>query len=130
MPRAAPEGFPRARRLLVAAQFDYVFADPVKNADAYFVVLARCRVQTGGGPRLGLVISRKCAARAVERNRLKRLVRESFRRRWSQWQTCPVDVVVMGRRAAVTVAAASLTASLTQHWQYVMRRLCAECCSF
>ena len=32
-----------------------------------------------GGPRLGLLVTRKHAARANERNRLKRCVREAFR---------------------------------------------------
>jgi ribonuclease P protein component len=33
----------------------------------------------GGAPRLGVLVSKKHAARAVERNRLKRCIREAFR---------------------------------------------------
>ena len=32
-----------------------------------------------GGPRLGLLVTRKHAARASERNRIKRCIREAFR---------------------------------------------------
>jgi ribonuclease P protein component len=32
-----------------------------------------------GGPRLGLLVTRKHAARATERNRIKRCIREAFR---------------------------------------------------
>jgi len=32
-----------------------------------------------GGPRLGLLVTRKHAARATERNRIKRCLREAFR---------------------------------------------------
>ena len=47
-----------------------------------------------GNPRLGLVISRKAAGAAVARNRIKRLVRESFRH--TQTQLGGFDIVVIG----------------------------------
>jgi ribonuclease P protein component len=45
-----------------------------------------------GGPRLGLLVTRKHAARATERNRIKRCVREAFR--LEQAGLGPVDVLV------------------------------------
>jgi len=46
-------------------------------------------------PRLGLAISRKVARTAVARNRIKRVIRESYR----HWQTSlgTLDIVVLGR---------------------------------
>jgi ribonuclease P protein component len=35
--------------------------------------------RNAGGPRLGLLVTRKHAARAAERNRIKRCLREAFR---------------------------------------------------
>jgi ribonuclease P protein component len=45
-----------------------------------------------GGPRLGLLVTRKHAARASERNRIKRCIREAFR--LEQETLGPVDLLV------------------------------------
>jgi ribonuclease P protein component len=45
-----------------------------------------------GRPRLGMLISRKHSARAVERNRIKRCIREAFR--LEQEKLGPVDLLV------------------------------------
>jgi ribonuclease P protein component len=45
-----------------------------------------------GGPRLGLLVTRQHAARASERNRIKRCVREAFR--LEQAGLGPMDVLV------------------------------------
>ena len=46
--------------------------------------------------RLGIVVSKRVARRAVDRNRLKRLVRETFRRR--QQELAGFDLLVRPRR--------------------------------
>jgi ribonuclease P protein component len=48
--------------------------------------------RNAGGPRLGLLVTRKHAARAVERNRIKRCLREAFR--LEQERLGPLDVLV------------------------------------
>ena len=48
------------------------------------------------GPRLGLVIAKKSVKHAVQRNRIKRLARESFRMQQCQLQD--VDAIVLARR--------------------------------
>jgi ribonuclease P protein component len=48
--------------------------------------------RNAGGPRLGLLVTRKHAARAVERNRIKRCLREAFR--LEQARLGPLDVLV------------------------------------
>jgi ribonuclease P protein component len=45
-----------------------------------------------GGPRLGLLVTRKHAARASDRNRIKRCIREAFR--LEQERLGPVDLLV------------------------------------
>lgn len=45
-----------------------------------------------GSPRLGMMISRRHAARAVVRNRIKRCIREAFR--LEQERLGPLDVLV------------------------------------
>jgi ribonuclease P protein component len=48
--------------------------------------------RTAGGPRLGLLVTRKHAARASERNRIKRCLREAFR--LEQERLGSIDVLV------------------------------------
>ncbi|MEM8984526.1 MAG: ribonuclease P protein component [Pseudomonadota bacterium] len=107
----ADERFSRSQRLLIASQFQHVFDNPVRSRDSFFTVLGRPSGQPTA--RLGLAVSRKTDKRAVMRNRLKRLIRESFRR-----QRLPaLDVVVITKPAAARAARTELTTSLEQHWQ-------------
>ena len=85
-------GFPRRVRLGGPAVFAEVFARPAKSSDRYFTVLARPNGLNHS--RLGMAISRKIARSAVARNRIKRIVRESFRHHQSQLGG--MDWVVMG----------------------------------
>ena len=64
-------------RLVSKADFDRVFADNQRARTEYVVVMAR--PNPVGYPRLGMVIAKRLLARAVDRNRVKRCVRESFR---------------------------------------------------
>lgn len=74
--------------------------------------------------RLGLAISKKCARRAVDRNRLKRIVRESFRR---HRQLIPgVDVVVLCARGATTIPNRRLFDALGQAWATIRNKACIE----
>ena len=99
--------------------FAGVFAQPVKSSDRYFTVLARPNALDH--PRLGLAISRKVAKSAVARNRLKRIVRESFRHH--QRELGGLDCVVMGRIGVATRDNPALFTSLERHW----RRLARSC---
>ena len=99
--------------------FAGVFAQPVKSSDRYFTVLVRANDLPY--PRLGLAISRKVAKSAVARNRLKRIVRESFRHH--QGKLGGLDCVVMGRIGVATRDNPALFTSLERHW----RRLARSC---
>lgn len=110
-------------RLLRKADFERVFAHPVRISDRFFTLLVRAQEAAThtGAPgsltaraRLGLAVSRKCAPSAVGRNRIKRLVRESFR--CSDYRASPIDVVVMCRPAANHADNQTLTASLRRLW--------------
>ncbi len=110
--------FPRSRRLLTSAQYGRVFAQAVKSGDAYFTVL--CRPNGLGHARLGLAVSRKALRRAADRNRIKRLARESFRRQPSQ--LAGLDLVLMARRGVAEQDNSVLQRSLERHWQRLVKR--------
>lgn len=67
---------------------------------------------------MGLAISKRVSKRAVERNRIKRLVRESFRR--IRTQLPAIDVMVMAREQAAGVTGSELLAELDGLWQRLL----------
>ena len=109
------QNFPRQLRLLHATSFDNVFQNGQRSADRFFTILFHQNALSR--PRLGFAISKQKVRRAVGRNRLRRLVRESFRLRAA---TLPaVDLVVLARDATTTAARGELVASLEKHWARV-----------
>lgn len=75
-------------------------------------------------PRLGLAISKKCARRAIDRNRLKRLARESFRRAYRRLPG--VDIVVMCTPRATAESNQRLFDALEQVWIHLESSSCVE----
>lgn len=106
--RPCGRALPRSARLVRRDDFGRVFQGPTRYSDRYFTVLSR--PGPGPGARLGLAIGKKAARRAVDRNRLKRQVREAFRRRRTELGA--VDVVVTARAAAVHAANKTLRSAL------------------
>lgn len=73
-----PNGFPPALRIRKGREFDRVFRGGARCGDDLLVVHA---LPNGGpAPRLGLAVGRSLGG-AVARNRVKRLLRETFRLR-------------------------------------------------
>ena len=118
-PTAARATMPKLTRLLKPTDFKRVFRKNVVSADRFFRVMA-CPSQTGRA-RLGMAVSRKVDKRAVGRNRIKRVIRESFR----QWRVSPesaaLDVVVLVRPEAATICNETLFHSLNKHWLGIQR---------
>jgi ribonuclease P protein component len=81
------------------------------------------RPNPAGHARLGLAVGVKAAGNAVNRNRVKRLARESFRHR--QQELPPLDFVVNARVAAGKATNTEIRASLAAHWDRIVRR-CAR----
>jgi ribonuclease P protein component len=113
---ASSTAFPRACRLLAGSDFSRVFAGADRSSDRFFTVLSR--LNDVAAARLGLAIARRAAALAVDRNRLKRLARESFR----QLELLPLAFVVMAKREAVSAPNPSLRSSLDRHFLRLSRR--------
>lgn len=111
---------PRAARLIKPAEFKRVFDQPTVSADRCFKVLAR--PGTGDRSRLGMAVSRQVDKRAVGRNRIKRVIRESFRRQPLSGVRA-VDFVVLPRKESATICNRQLYRSLEKHWARVRTRL-------
>jgi ribonuclease P protein component len=110
--------FPRQARLTRGVEYRGVFANAQRHADRYFTILvAPCDT---GSVRLGLAVSKRSTPRAVDRNRLKRLIRETFRH---QRQNLPgADIVVMVRPIACHTNNATLTTALDRLWQRISKQ--------
>ena len=87
--------FTRQHRLLTGTQYQTVFDHTEwKVGNAVFLLLARKNQQPQ--PRLGLVIGRKRAKRAVDRACIKRRAREQFRLRQQNWQVWTLSCWCVG----------------------------------
>ncbi len=92
--QATQEALPRSRRVLKRGDFLRVQEGGARVTTRHLLILLAPRVD-GMETRLGLVASRKMGG-AVQRNRAKRLVRESFRRNLSLFPS-GVDLIVIVR---------------------------------
>jgi len=69
--------------------------------------------------RLGLIVSKKCEKRAVARNRIKRLIRESFRKNKSL--IAGLDVVIIARKGVTKENNNKIFIDLEKHWQRLIK---------
>ncbi|MFC1775944.1 ribonuclease P protein component [Pseudomonadota bacterium] len=113
--------FSRQSRLLKPAEFKLVFQNPIRSTDDFFRILARAN--TIQRHRLGMAVSRKACSRAVGRNRIKRVIRESFRGQLvGQELDKTLDFVVLPTTHAAIQSNKALDASLLAHWQRLIRK--------
>lgn len=73
-----------------------------------------------GHPRVGLVVAKKVVKRAVGRNRIKRIVRESFRHK--QHDMPAIDCVVMARNGIGDLDNADLRKLVDQLWTRLRKK--------
>ena len=86
----AGQGFSRNLRLLKAAEFEAVLKHRCAVRSRYFQVMGR--PNDLGHARLGMIVSKRQFARSVDRNRLRRQIREVFRLEVANLP--PLDLVV------------------------------------
>jgi len=142
--------YSRQVRLLKAEEFSRVFKNPIRSSDRYLTILAISRVTENTDSnvthtdepdlqitesvqteqtkiitaRLGLAISKKHAKKAVDRNRIKRIIRESFR---ANLQTLPsIDLVVMAKPVTKNADNQQIFHSLELHWNKLRQKFGLE----
>jgi ribonuclease P protein component len=89
--------------------------------NGFFAVTARPNNE--GHPRLGMAVGSKLAGGSVGRNRIRRVVRESFR--LNQHELPAVDVVVSARPRSRDATNAELRAGIEELWGKVKQQ-CAS----
>ena len=111
----------RRHRLNNAADFRRIFKTSRRYRDTHFYIL----VDKNGRPypRLGLIIAKKTVRRAVKRNRVKRVIRESFRSH--AHRLTGLDIVVMAQKNIDTNGNRLMQQSLATHWERIIRQ-CAR----
>jgi len=105
--------FSRQNRMLDAASYARVFKKAGRSKDKLFTVLYRRNNLERA--RLGLAVSKKNCRLAVGRNRIKRIVRESFRKH--QGDLAGIDVVVLNQAGTHKADNKALFDSLAGHWR-------------
>lgn len=102
------QSFPRAARLRKRAQFLRMNRESSRISTPHFIILWN----RGTGPcaRLGVTVTRRVAG-SVGRNRIKRMVREAFRR-CGPLRSTPVDVVVIARQGAQRLGGPQIQAQI------------------
>ena len=108
-----PYSLPRTARLLKAGDFAALRGKSKRIGVRHF--LAEFSPNDQPTCRLGQAVSRRVSKRAVDRNRIKRLVRESYRHVRSELPC--VDILMIARSSAVNTASSDLREDLAMLWK-------------
>src|ERR1700761_7006923 len=119
IPDASSASFPASHRMLRPAQFKRAYADGKPFSNEFFTV--NVVPNEVAWARLGMSIAARNLRRAVDRNRIRRLIRESFR--MHQQGLPPVDIIIGARPSVLQADRACLNAALEKIW----RRVAASC---
>ena len=104
--------FRACNRLKRPEEFKLVFSSKQRSSDKSFLFLAR--QNNLNQARLGLAVPKKHISKSVDRNKIKRIIREGFRLRLKQLEGKDVVVVVKNR---VNCKSKSIESGLVTHWE-------------
>ncbi|MCZ6803994.1 MAG: ribonuclease P protein component [Proteobacteria bacterium] len=108
--------FQACNRLKRPEEYKRVFSSKHRSSDKSFLFLA---INNGISlARLGLAVPKKYIHSAVDRNRLKRIIRESFRSRQKQLEGKDIVVVVKNR---LDVNREKIELMLIKHWDRIIK---------
>jgi len=102
-------------KLRSAAEFEHARRSRDRLTDHLFIV--QTAKNEAGQVRLGMAVGLRAAGNAVSRNRLRRLVRESFR--LHRQELPPVDLLVTARTAAAKATNHEVFESLARIWHAI-----------
>ena len=108
--------FSRAMRMNSPRDFSRVFRSGKRTVGGGLTVLT---VENSVGyPRLGLAVAKKHLKLACHRNRLKRIIRDSFRQNQSDFAN--IDIVVLSRAEGKQRDSEQIRTALERHWLTVV----------
>lgn len=110
--------FSRELRLLTPTHFEYVFSNAIPSVSPQVTILAR--FNNSNNPRLGITLAKKRVKYAHERNRLKRVIRESFRLERHSFPN--IDIVVVGKSGLDKMTNQELFSLLSKLWKKLASR--------
>jgi len=108
-------------RLLRHADFERVYKKGRRHFAAHMTVFYLPREQGSEGIRVGLTVG-KVLGGAVERNRIKRRLRESIRLHWPDARV-PVDVVINPKKSVLEVEFAELGNEVGRAFEVIQKSL-------
>lgn len=111
--------FSKKLRLLGAADYQPVFKNARYKVSCQHILVLAGDTNTAF-PRLGLVIAKKNIAKAVERNRIKRIIRESFRH--NQGLLPKLDIVILARSGLGTLDNEQVRKKIERLWQDLLQK--------
>jgi ribonuclease P protein component len=111
--------FPRAARLLKHSDFERVYQQGKRHFSSHMTVFYQR--QTEGGARVGFTVGRVFGG-AVQRNRIKRWLREAVRLRRSVL-TGGVDVVINPKKSVRTVEFSVVMEEVSQAFDVIAKKL-------
>ena len=111
--------YPREVRLLTGGDFQHVFDNAtLKVPDQHLLILAR--PSSLDHPRIGFVISKKNVRLAVQRNRVRRIIRESFRLK--QHDLPNVDIVILARKGLGDISNEDVHSLIRRSWSRLIKK--------
>lgn len=111
--------FPKSLRLLNAQDYSRVFSDvDLRVSSSHFLILSKPLDNIK--PRLGIIVAKKHVKLAVNRNKIKRQLRETFRSK--QHTLPPLDLVVLAKKGAGDLDREAIRKELDFLWRKLKQK--------
>ncbi len=104
--------------MLTPGHFQAVFSNPTRYGSSHITILITPNKDKQN--RLGLAIAKKRVKLAVQRNRIKRQIRESFR--LNQHELPSIDMVVMVKSGTDKLENKEINQQLEKIWRKIIQR--------
>lgn len=111
--------YPRTCRLTRPSEFQRVFERGLHRRVQVQGLFARVRESSSSQARLGFALSKRSLKHAVDRNRVKRLTRDSFRLHREQLPA--VDIVIITQSEVAQLNNAAILKQLVILWEQLRR---------